>query len=285
VAEADVAWERRERADRGGRERRTSGFRSAHHALGAEPSTAAASATPSDTWLWWMLVHRLVLFAAVQGAIALVYFVFGVPDAWERSIAWWPLAATVTGLCSLALLRRSLRLEGRRYRDLLRFDRAHLRADVRTTLLLVAAAAVLTLAPNIGLAALLWGDPAIAVDMFVRPLPLAAALVLLIAFPLAIGLSELPVYFGYVLPRLRRLLRRRLPAIVITAAVLSLQHVTLPLVLDWRFVVWRALMFLPLALLLAVVLDRRPRLLPYLVLVHILLDIGAAAQVLLASSP
>jgi hypothetical protein len=67
--------------------------------------------------------------------------------------------------------------------------------------------------------------------------------------------------------------------------VLSLQHVTLPLVLDWRFVLWRALMFLPFALLLAVVLDRRPRLLPYLVIVHILLDAAAAAQVLLASLP
>jgi hypothetical protein len=261
------------------------GSPSLHRAPGADPSTAAASEAPSRQWLWWMLAHRLVLFAAVQGAIALVLWLGGAGDAWQQSIAWWPLSATVTGLCSLALLRRSLHLEGGRYRDLLRFDRTHLREDVRTTLLLVAAAAVLALVPNLGLAALLWGDPAIAVDMLVRPLPRAAAWALLIAFPLAIGLSELPVYFGYVLPRLRRRLGRHLPAILITAAVLSLQHVALPLVLDWRFVVWRALMFLPFALLLAVVLDRRPRLLPYLVIVHILLDAGAAAQVLLASLP
>jgi hypothetical protein len=232
-----------------------------------------------------MLVHRLVLFAAVQGAIAFVLWLVGASDTWERSIAWWSLAATITGLCSLALLRRSLHLEGSRYRDLLRFDRANLRSDVRITLLLVAATAVLALVPNIGLAALLWGDPTVAVDMLVRPLPLAAAGMLLIAFPVAIGLSELPVYFGYLLPRLRRHLGGRLPAILITAVVLSLQHVTLPLVLDWRFVLWRALMFLPFALLLAFVLDRRPRLLPYLVIVHILLDAAAAAQILLASLP
>ncbi len=256
-----------------------------HRVVGTDPPTAAASAAPSLPWLGWMLVHRLLLFAAVQGAIALVLWLVGAGDAWQQSIAWWPLSATITGLCSLALLRRSLRLEGSRYRDLLRFDRAHLRGDVRTTLLLVVAAAVLALVPNIGIAALLWGDPLIAVDMLVRPLPLAAAWALLIAFPVAIGLSELPVYFGYVLPRLRRHLGRHLPAILITAAVLSLQHVALPLVLDWRFVVWRALMFLPFALLLAFVLDRRPRLLPYLVIVHILLDAGAATQVLLASLP
>jgi hypothetical protein len=118
---------------------------------------------------------------------------------------------------------------------------------------------VLALVPNIGVAALLWGDPTIAVDLLVRPLPLAAAWALLLAFPIAIGLSELPVYFGYVLPRLRRHVGGRVPAILVTAAVLSLQHVTLPLVFDWRFVVWRAVVFLPFALLLAVVLDKRPR--------------------------
>jgi len=261
------------------------GSQSLHAARGAAATPVTASAVASASRLWWMLVHRLVLFAAVQGAIAFAFWLGGDPGAWERSIAWWPLSAAITGLSSLALLRRSLHLDGGRYRELLRIDRAHLRADVRTTLLLVVATAVLALAPNIGIAALLWGDPLIAVDMLVRPLPLAAAWALLVAFPVAIGLSELPVYFGYVLPRLRRHLGRRVPAILVTAAVLSLQHVTLPLVFDWRFVVWRAVMFLPFALLLAVVLDRRPRLLPYLVIVHIVLDVGAAAQVLLASVP
>jgi len=261
------------------------GPQSLHAAVGTTPGPVTTSAVQSLPWLWWMLVHRLVVFAAVQGAIALALWLGGAGDAWERSIAWWPLSAAITGLCSLALLRRSLHAEGSRYRDLLRFDRANLRADVRITLLLVVATAVLALVPNIGIAALLWGDPLIAVDMLVRPLPLTAAWALVLAFPIAIGLSELPVYFGYVLPRLRRHLGRRVPAILVTAAVLSLQHVTLPLVFDWRFVVWRALMFLPFALLLAVVLDRRPRLLPYLVIVHIVLDVGAAAQVLLASMP
>jgi hypothetical protein len=271
-------------SERGG-EPRTSRFASLHPSRGAERPASVSSAAPSLPWLGWMLLHRLVLFAAVQGAIALALFLAGASDAWERSVAWWPLSAAITGACSLALLRRSLHLEGSRYRDLLRFDRAHLGEDVRTTLILIVATAVLALVPNIGLAVLLWGDPTIAVDMLVRPLPLAAAWTLLLAFPIAIGLSELPVYFGYVLPRLRRLLGLRVPAILLTATVLSLQHVTLPLVLDWRFVAWRAFMFLPFALLLAVVLDKRPRLLPYLVIAHILLDAGAAAQVLLASWP
>lgn len=263
----------------------TSGSESLRPATATDASAAAASVAPRRAWMWWMLVHRLVLFAVVQGAIAFGLWLVGAGDAWERSIAWWPLTAAITGLCSLALLRRSLHLEGSRYRDLLRFDRANLRSDLRTTLLLIAAIAVLALVPNIGLAALLWGDPAIALNMLVRPLPSGAAWTLLIAFPVAIGLSELPVYFGYVLPRLRRHLGRHLPAILVTAAALSLQHVTLPLMFDWRFVVWRAVMFLPFALVLAVVLDRRPRLLPYLVIVHIMIDAGAAAQVLLASLP
>lgn len=70
---------------------------------------------------------------------------------------------------------------------------------------------------------------------------------------------------------------------LLSAGFLELQHVSLPLIFDWRFIVWRGLMFLPFALLLGWALHRRPGLLPYLVVVHILFDLLVAVQVLAAS--
>jgi hypothetical protein len=54
----------------------------------------------------------------------------------------------------------------------------------------------------------------------------------------------------------------------------------LPLVFDLRFMAWRSLMFLPFALLVAVVLHWRPRLLPYLAIVHVLMDLSFATMFL-----
>lgn len=46
----------------------------------------------------------------------------------------------------------------------------------------------------------------------------------------------------------------------------------LPLLPDARFIAWRLLMFVPFALWIGFVADRRPTALPYLMLGHALLD-------------
>jgi hypothetical protein len=49
---------------------------------------------------------------------------------------------------------------------------------------------------------------------------------------------------------------------------------------DLRFITWRGLMFLPFALLLGIVLQWRPRLLPYLAILHVLMDLSFALLLL-----
>jgi hypothetical protein len=50
------------------------------------------------------------------------------------------------------------------------------------------------------------------------------------------------------------------------------------LILYGRFIAWRLVMFMPFAFLVALVMRWRPRLLPYLAIVHALMDISAAAM-------
>ncbi len=156
------------------------------------------------------------------------------------------------------------------------FTRVTVWQDLLTAVGIFVIAAPLTVIPNLLLAQTLFGDPEGPVPLFFRQLPLWAAIISLIAFPLSVGLTELPTYFGYAMPRMEALTGRGWLAVLLAGAALSAQHTTLPLVLDWRFVVWRLFMFLPLALWLAVALRWRPRLLPYLMIGHGLLDLSAA---------
>ena len=115
-----------------------------------------------------------------------------------------------------------------------------------------------------------------AIAMMFRPLP-PWGLWLGLLFPLTIGFVELPTYFGYAMPRLERRLGSGWVAWALASVALSLQHAALPLVFNGPYLLWRALMYLPFALYLGLVIKLRPRLLPFLMIGHALIDIGTWA--------
>jgi hypothetical protein len=226
-----------------------------------------------------LLVSRLALFAVVQSLLAFLLGLTGTSDAWATAAGWWPLVAAATNVVSIGLLRWAAARDGLRLRDVFNLGQQS-RGDVLPLLIVMAAAAVLGALPSPVLGNLLFGDVSRATELMFRPIPYWAAVVGLVAFPLTIAFAELPTYFGYIMPRLEQRLRSRTRAVVVASALLSLQHVTLPLILDARFMTWRALMFLPFALVLGTAIRLRPGLLPYLMFAHALIDVAAASQVL-----
>ncbi|HHY56203.1 MAG TPA: hypothetical protein GYA08_12285 [Chloroflexi bacterium] len=72
----------------------------------------------------------------------------------------------------------------------------------------------------------------------------------------------------------------RWTALSLPALMLAFQHIAIPLLFDWRFIAWRAFMFVPFAFLVGAALMWRPRLMPYLAIVHILLDMSFAVMLL-----
>ncbi len=147
----------------------------------------------------------------------------------------------------IGLLAYWMRQEGARYWDLFQFDRVHWRRDLLLVLGLLAVTVRLVLVPNFGIATVLFGDAQATTPPIFRPLPLWAIGTSIVVFPITIALAELPLYFGYAMPRLGSGWG---PALL-AAFFLSIQHAALPLIFDWRFIIWRASMFSLFALLLA----------------------------------
>lgn len=250
---------------------------------GTYPRTHTTPGRANPAAVALALTHRLVLFAALQAAVAAALALAGTPDPWAASVAWWPVTATVTNLVGVGLLSALFRREGRRWRDLLRVEPRTAPRDALTTLALLVVGGVVAMGPNLGLAALLWGDPEAPLAVFIQPLPLWAALVALVGFPLTIALAELPAYYGYARPRLEALGLRPWAALGLAALLHGLQHAALPLVFEARFLAWRGLMFLPFALFVGAALRWRPRLLPYLIAAHALIDLTVGLMVWQAS--
>jgi hypothetical protein len=241
-----------------------------------------ATQVTSMRWPWIMLFTRTLLFLGWQAVIALIYWLLGSSSAWTAAAAWWPLTATLTNIVCLFLLSKLFQREGRRYRDLLRIRRDTIKSDLLILFGLLIISGPISYLPNPVSAQWLFGSPEAPLALFVQPIPLFAAAILMVAFPITNGLAELPTYFGYVQPRLVPQIGR-VAAVLITGLLLAFQHATLPLLFDARFIAWRLIMFVPFGLLVAVMLRWRPQLLPYMVVVHMLMDLSVVYFVLAAS--
>ena len=228
---------------------------------------------------WLMLISRIVLFALFQVVIAGFLAITGSPAPWSTSATWWTISALFTNLISIILLAWLLCREKRNYFDFIPTAHQTFWKNLGITLLLVVVLVPLATLPNQWLANWLFGSIETAFSLMFRPLPVWAGVVSLL-FPLTIAFAELPTYFGYVMPRIEKHLGNGWLAWALVSFFLALQHVTLPLIFDWRFILWRLGMFIPLAFLMGLALKLRPQLFPYLMTVHALLDMATVAILL-----
>jgi hypothetical protein len=234
----------------------------------------------SSRWPWIMLISRITLFIGIQATFALGFWLAGSSDSWENSANWWPFVVTITNLICAALLVRLFRKEGKRFWDIFRIRKEHIKSDLLAIFGITIVMGPVAFLPNIWLGSALFADPQQTLDMLVRPLPVWAAITGMILFPLTQGMAEIPTYFSYVLPRFERDGMSRWLAVALPAFFLGIQHCAIPLLFDIRFFTWRLLMYIPFAFLVGIVMRWRPRLLPYLVIIHVLLDLAFAAMLL-----
>lgn len=231
-------------------------------------------------WTWIMLIVRFSLFIGIQALFALVFLLTGPSTAWDSSANWWPFVVIIVNFICIALMIWLFRQEGKRFWDIFRIQREFLKNDLLALAGLMVLLGPVSYLPNIWLGGLLFGDPQRTLDLLIRPLPLWAVYASIILFPVTQGLAELATYFAYVMPRLESQGMRRWLAVTIPSLMLGFQHIGVPFLLNSSYLIWRGLMFIPFAFLAGIVMHWRPRLLPYLAIVHALLDMLFATMLL-----
>lgn len=229
------------------------------------------------------LFSRVALFILFQFLLFAGFKMANVSSPWEQSANWWTLNVSAANLVCMLLLHTLLKREGKKFRDFFEFKKGEIIKNylvMSGILLLCMPVAYL---PNILLGNMLFGDYMKAVNMVYRPMPVWAAWLQCFIFPLTMPLGELTLYFGYVMPRLQIITKKKWLALTLPVLMLAFQHAALPLLFDTSFVLWRLLMFVPFALLIGLLIWWKPKLLPYLLVGHILIDIMNAVSILTVS--
>jgi uncharacterized protein len=216
------------------------------------------------TWKWPLVIvfARLSFALIVQSLIALLFF-RSAPSPYLAAGKWWPVYGILIDLGCFFLVTWQAGKEGLRFRDLVNFHSHHLGRDILRGLLYILWVFPLAMIGILGFSMLLYGTPQ--APSVYSPLPAWAAIYGLVVFPILWALMEQCTYQGYSLPRLEVALKRTGLAVFIVAFGWGIQHIALPLTFDMRFMLYRFLSFLPLAVLMTLVYLRTRRLIPFIV--------------------
>jgi membrane protease YdiL (CAAX protease family) len=217
---------------------------------------------------------RTVLMILAQASVAGLYLLRHHPSPWRAAAPWWSVYGTLVDIGCLALMAGFLRREGIRLRDLIGGIRLRGGRDIFVGIgWLALALPFFTLAAQLA-SKWVYGStqPYLYPGLLAgRSLPLWAVIYSLSLWWIVWSPTEEMTYQAYALPRIQALSGRAWVAIVVVAFWWALQHSFIPLILDWRYVAWRFLAFLPGVTVFTLIYIRTRRLLP-LIVAHWSLD-------------
>lgn len=214
-----------------------------------------------------LLFSRPFLFVFFQILIA-VFF-----TSWENSLKYWALTATLTNIVSIVFLIALFKQENISYFSIFRFQKAKLKGDLLWFLILFFISVPSAIIPSLALSELLWGNTEYYHQVLFQPLNRKLVYFLFFAYPATTGLAELATYFGYIMPRLKMYMKSQLLVIALPILAFSIQHCMLPFVLETKFIFFRGFMYLLFASFFGIALYKRPSLLPWLAILHLLIYI------------
>jgi hypothetical protein len=228
---------------------------------------------PNEKWPWIMVGGRSLLFLLFQSLVAIFMFFFTPTEVWKAGSAYWTVSVSLTNIVCLLLLVHLFNKENRNFWEVFRIDRKSIQKDLLFFLGCLLLIGPISMIPNFLLAKALFGDIQIALKLFLLPLPKWAIYCFALAvFPLTQGVVELAFYFLYCMPEIEKKTHSPAFAYCLCSLFLGLQHSMVPFLPDGRFILWRALMFLPFSFFVGAILKWRPRLLPYLAFIHVAMD-------------
>lgn len=224
-----------------------------------------------------ILPFGLPLVRSIIFIVGGLIFILITNQTLNEASRWWSVLCSLYNVLTIILLLVVCKIEKIRYRDLLKFDLRGLKFSEAFKFILMML--LIGIIGMIGFSLLFYqGLP----EFLIKPIAPWFAIINLIVLPVTIVLAEMPLYFGYSLKRINNQTKNKYFAICYVTFFYALQHSFIPLLMDFDYMVYRFLSFLPLAIFVGYKFLKEDDLTKALI-GHGILDISTAMQVLIVS--
>ncbi len=195
----------------------------------------------------------------------------------DESSKWWPVLCIVFNIITIYVLVLVCKYEGSNYWHLIDYRKGQL--NLKSLLVII------TLMMTIGVGGIYVFGLVIydyIPTTLIQPIPIWIATINMFLLPVTIVFAELPLYYGYSFNRIKERTGNKFLAMSYIVFFYALQHSFIPLLFDWKYVLFRFLSFLPLLIILGTIYSRKKSLAP-LMIGHGFLDLATGIQILISS--
>jgi hypothetical protein len=217
-------------------------------------------------------IFRSALFILVG-----LIFALASGQSLEQASKWWSVLCTFCNIITIILLIIICKSEGTTYKELIGYHKKQ--GNLKYTLLIIFIMILLGMCGMYGFGFCIYGY--VPVTM-IQPIPVWLSVINIILLPLTVVFAEFPLYFGYSLNGIEKITESKILSVAYPMFFYALQHSFIPLLYDWKHILFRFLSFLPLIIVLGVLYYRNRKLKP-LMIGHACLDLATGAQILMTS--
>jgi len=219
----------------------------------------------------------LPLFRSGLFIIVGLLFVTISNQSFEQASHWWSVIIVICNVITIILLSIIFKSEGVSYKKVICYEKGN--KNIKETLLIVLIMILLGVGGMYVFGLIIYGS--IPLTM-IQPVPVWIAAINILLLPITVIFAEMPLYFGYSLNRIKQISNNKLLAIGYPIFFYALQHSFIPLLFDFKHILFRFLSFLPLMMVLGIIYYKKKNL-AQLMIGHAVLDLATAVQILMMS--
>ncbi len=190
---------------------------------------------------------------------------------------WWSIICTVCNIITIVLLLIVCKIEGTTYKKLINYQKSE--GNLNYIIGIVILMLLLGIGGMYGFGFMIYGYVPV---IMIQPIPVWLAAINIILLPITIVFAELPLYFGYAVNRIEKMTGNKILSIGYPMFFYALQHSFIPLIYDWKYILFRFFSFVPLLFILGIIYYKKRKLVP-LMIGHGILDLATGTQILMTS--
>lgn len=222
---------------------------------------------------------KLSFLLPLRCVVFLLVFVGGVMitgKGFEDITNWWSIVASVVNIATILLLVFISKKQNKTFLGFLNYEKG--KTTVKQSVLISILIIVVGMAGMYLAGYLCYGVIPYAAPMMIAPIPLWLAIINILILPVTTALAEEGLYLGCGVNNIKN----KYLAIFLPAFFFALQHSFIPVLMDFTYIVYRFLSFLPLTIILCWYYYKKRNPLPIMI-GHALIDVATVMQILATS--